>query len=531
MSLTVIIPPTDVSPTTGTGNAVLATSPTLTTPISASLTSPAATNLTLAGGAGTSSIILTPAGTGGVGIGTITPAQKLSVNGTMQWAQTADAGYSGYLTNASTDAAYNPAITRNLIGSTGSTYTIAHGDMDAYAGIQFGVSGTTTNAGNISFFAASGTFATNESVTPVARMFIANTGDVSISSTTASSSAITGALQVAGGIGAAGASYFGGSISFPSDKGIISTVNNGRLFLDGSANQNGGSIILYGDAHPSFPSQNIYTANTHVYKNINGTQQLSLSLTDATFAGAVTASKFASDASSSFSALTATGVRLEANASWGGVLSGYGTTNDVSIFNKSGALVLSVPTGTIAATFAGAVTAPSATILDAAASTATVLTVRTQNSTTFSSSVLTIIGDRGTTDSTYNLINANNNVISGQFLVRDSGNVVNTNNSYGAISDIKLKENIVDATSKLEKLNQVRIVNFNRIGNEQKQLGVIAQELEQIFPSMIEEAIDRDAEGNDLGTTTKSVKYSVFVPMLIKAMQELTARLAAVEAK
>ena len=74
-------------------------------------------------------------------------------------------------------------------------------------------------------------------------------------------------------------------------------------------------------------------------------------------------------------------------------------------------------------------------------------------------------------------------------------------------------------------------MNFNRIGNEQKQLGVIAQELEQIFPSMIEEVIDRDAEGNDLGTTTKSVKYSVFVPMLIKAIQELTARLAAVEAK
>ena len=153
---------------------------------------------------------------GNVGIGTITPAQKLSVNGTMQWAQTTDAGYSGYLTNASTNAAYNPAITRNLIGSTGSTYTIAHGDMDAYAGIQFGVSGTTTNAGNISFFAASGTFATNESVTPVARMFIANTGDVSISSTTAGASG-AGALVVSGGISAgnsgSAASYFGGNIT------------------------------------------------------------------------------------------------------------------------------------------------------------------------------------------------------------------------------------------------------------------------------------------------------------------------------
>ena len=271
----------------GTRKLSAATPAFLTSVTTPSLTSPAATPLTL--GTGTSGAAITVlSASNNVGIGTITPAQKLSVNGTMQWAQTDEAGYSGYLTNASTNAAYNPAITRNLIGSTNSTYTIAHGDMDAYAGIQFGISGTNTNAGNISFFAASGTFATNESVTPVARMFIANTGDVSISSTTAGSSG-AGALIVQGGISAgqsAQASYFGGSISFPSDTGIISSVNNGRLFLDGSANSGGGSIILYGSAG-AFPAQTVYTAATHVYKNISGTQQLSLSLTDATFAGAV----------------------------------------------------------------------------------------------------------------------------------------------------------------------------------------------------------------------------------------------------
>jgi hypothetical protein len=110
-----------------------------------------------------------------------------------------------------------------------------------------------------------------------------------------------------------------------------------------------------------------------------------------------------------------------------------------------------------------------------------------------------------------------------RFYIYSNGNMANANNSYGAISDAKLKENVTDATPKLEKLNQVRIVNFNIKGDEQKQLGVIAQELEQIFPGMVDESPDRDAEGNDLGTTTKSVKYSVFVPMLIKAMQEQQA--------
>jgi hypothetical protein len=119
---------------------------------------------------------------------------------------------------------------------------------------------------------------------------------------------------------------------------------------------------------------------------------------------------------------------------------------------------------------------------------------------------------------------------SDRFYVLTNGNVQNTNNSYGAISDIKLKENVVDATPKLEKLNQVRIVNYNLIGDEQKQLGVIAQEVEQLFPSMIDESPDRDAEGNDLGTTTKSVKYSVFVPMLIKAIQEQQALITQLQA-
>ena len=117
------------------------------------------------------------------------------------------------------------------------------------------------------------------------------------------------------------------------------------------------------------------------------------------------------------------------------------------------------------------------------------------------------------------------------FNVTSNGNVLNTNNSYGSLSDVKLKENITNATPKLEQLCQVRVVNYNlKEGQTQKQLGVIAQELETVFPSMIEETPDRDVEGNDLGTTTKSVKYSVFVPMLIKAVQELKAEFDAYKA-
>jgi hypothetical protein len=98
-----------------------------------------------------------------------------------------------------------------------------------------------------------------------------------------------------------------------------------------------------------------------------------------------------------------------------------------------------------------------------------------------------------------------------------NGNIQNANNSYGALSDIKLKENIVDATPKLDDLLKVKIRNYNLIssGIKTKQIGVVAQELEEIFPSMIEE--------NKNGI--KGVKYSVFIPMLIKAIQEQQAQI------
>ena len=100
-----------------------------------------------------------------------------------------------------------------------------------------------------------------------------------------------------------------------------------------------------------------------------------------------------------------------------------------------------------------------------------------------------------------------------------NGNITNTNNSYGAISDVSLKENIVDATPKLDDLLQVKVRQYNLKADEKKikQLGVVAQELETVFPAMIE----KDSEG------IKSVKYSVFVPMLIKSIQELSTLITA----
>jgi hypothetical protein len=145
-------------------------------------------------------------------------------------------------------------------------------------------------------------------------------------------------------------------------------------------------------------------------------------------------------------------------------------------------------------------------------------------------SATTLITRSGRIDVLYHFQAFNNTSIE-CFRIEANGNVKNTNGSYGSLSDIKIKENISDATPKLEDLLKVRIRNYNIIGQETKQIGVIAQELEEIFPSMVDENQDRDDEGNLLETTTKGVKYSVFVPMLIKAIQELSEKIKILENK
>jgi len=120
-------------------------------------------------------------------------------------------------------------------------------------------------------------------------------------------------------------------------------------------------------------------------------------------------------------------------------------------------------------------------------------------------------------------------------VIRGNGNLGNTNNVYTSLSDSKLKENIVAAGSQWTDIKalQVRKYNFKEETKYEThaQIGLVAQEVELVSPGLIEEYPDRDADGNDLGTTTKSVKYSVLYMKAVKALQEAMERIEALEAK
>ncbi len=123
----------------------------------------------------------------------------------------------------------------------------------------------------------------------------------------------------------------------------------------------------------------------------------------------------------------------------------------------------------------------------------------------------------------------------GRFRLMGDGDAQNTNNSYGAISDVKLKENIVDANSQWDDIKAVQVRNYSFKAETQNsthtQIGVIAQELETVCPGLVKDNIDEDADGNELETVTKTVSYSVLYMKAVKALQEAMIRIEALETK
>ena len=117
--------------------------------------------------------------------------------------------------------------------------------------------------------------------------------------------------------------------------------------------------------------------------------------------------------------------------------------------------------------------------------------------------------------------------------VRTDGDLENINNSYGSTSDVKLKENIVDAKSQWDDIKALRVRNFNYKADESKTklLGLVAQEAETVCPSLIKTQSDLGPNNEDLGTETKYLKYSILYMKSIKALQEAQTRIETLEAE
>jgi len=150
----------------------------------------------------------------------------------------------------------------------------------------------------------------------------------------------------------------------------------------------------------------------------------------------------------------------------------------------------------------------------------------------FQGITLMSVASRNTTNGSYRHFQCVINGVADKLRVADSGNVTNSNNSYGSISDERLKENKVDASSQWDDIKALRIRKFNFKSltdpDQKTMLGVVAQEAELVCPNLVTSEVTLQ-EGVE--QEYKSFKYSVLYMKAIKCLQEAQAKIETLETK
>jgi hypothetical protein len=123
-----------------------------------------------------------------------------------------------------------------------------------------------------------------------------------------------------------------------------------------------------------------------------------------------------------------------------------------------------------------------------------------------------------------------------KMVVYTDGNIkIPVGSTYGVFSDAKLKTNVVDVTPKLDDVLKLKVRNFGSLEKpDEKYIGFIAQEFEEVFPSLVTISKDtiknENGEDEENGEITKGIKESALIPILVKAVQELKAEIEELKA-
>jgi len=99
---------------------------------------------------------------------------------------------------------------------------------------------------------------------------------------------------------------------------------------------------------------------------------------------------------------------------------------------------------------------------------------------------------------------------SGVTITTNGINVVGvvTATDFNSASDLSLKTNIQSISNPIDKILQINGVTFNWRENNKPSVGIIAQEIEKIFPELVN------------GENPKTVNYNGLIGLLIEAIKE-----------
>jgi hypothetical protein len=225
-------------------------------------------------------------------------------------------------------------------------------------------------------------------------------------------------------------------------------------------------------------------------------------------------------------------------AAEGLILTGQGSTNDVTIKNDADADVLEIPTGTTNVTIAGNL-GVGGTITGTGTSVFASLDISGDIDVDGTTNLdgVTVTGDALVsgkigldatdyitfTDNTQMDVYINN---SNEFRFEADGDFHADGNviAYSTtISDERLKEDIKPITGALDKVSQLNGYTFTYKADGKESAGVIAQEVEKVLPSAIQESTL--PLKTDDGVEYKTVQYDQLHGLLIEAIKELKAEI------
>jgi hypothetical protein len=494
-----------ISDETGSGALVFATSPSLTTPSIGVATGTSFNSIT-----GLSSTTPVVAGTAAIGTGTtvaradhVHPAQT-TVSGTA-------GGLSATLSPASggTGVANNAASTITISGNFGTTFTVS-----AATSVTLPTSGTLATTG---------------------QTFSIGTTSIAINRASAAQS-LTGITSIDGyaaGLVGGNATTLLGSIPYQSAANTTTLLAPNttvtKRFLRSTGDGTNGTApvwdtIVAGDIptlnqSTTGSAATLTTARTINGVSFNGSTDITVTaaagtLTGATLASGVTASSLTSVGTLASLAVTGTVTGTSFNS-----ITGLSSTTPVV------AGTAAIGTGTTAAR--NDHVHPAQTTVSGNAGSATVLaTARAINGVSFDgSAAITVTAAAGTltgatlasgvTASSLTSVGTltslgvgTANAVAGTIVA--SGNIT-------AFSDIRLKKDLVQIPTALDKVQQLTGFTYTRIDSGERQTGLVAQDVQKVLPEAI-------VEGEYL-----SVAYGNLVGLLVEAIKELRAEVAALK--
>jgi hypothetical protein len=124
------------------------------------------------------------------------------------------------------------------------------------------------------------------------------------------------------------------------------------------------------------------------------------------------------------------------------------------------------------------------------------------------------------------------NVTDNKFLVNGAGTIYAVNTTVQSASDIRFKENIRDLETGLSEILALKPRRFDwkegKGMNIKNSIGFIAQEVEEVLPDLVKDDWINSPSDN---TSYKSLGMTNMIPTLVKAIQELSAKVDAQAAK